>query len=252
MKRLAIVFVVLMLFAVRTAAAEETAQAVVQRAVKAHGGKKGVARLRAMRVKAKGTIKLIPGSPAVPFQLEDVWQMPDRYKSTTTMTINGRKFVQTLVLDGKKGWMTINGATRALPEKAAEEMREQKYAEDCDRFAFLDDKDVKLSLLKETTVNGQAALGVRIQKKGRRDVRLYFSKKNGLLVKRAHEVLDPMTGKNVKQDVHFRDYKTTNGLPHYRTIVAFHNGKLHIKAEITEVKPLEKVGDKEFQKPNSQ
>ena len=63
--------------------------------------------------------------------------MPDRYKSSSTFQITDEKYAQIHVIDGDKGWIQMNGQTLDLPKEAVAEMKEQRYAEDLDRLAFL-------------------------------------------------------------------------------------------------------------------
>src|SRR5262249_10942104 len=163
-------------------------------------GEAAVAKLRTMRIKVEGTMKFVPGEPAVAFVIEDVWQMPDKYRTAASFTVVGMKVAQTQVIDGDKGWIEVNGVVQDIPKDAFAEMREQKYAEDLDRLGFLMDKDAELSLLDEVKVSGKPAVGIRVKSKGHREVKLYFDKSTGLLVKREHSVLDQMTGKEVNQE----------------------------------------------------
>src|SRR5438445_725224 len=80
------------------------------------------------------------------------------------------------------------------------------------RLGFVKEKGVELSSLAETKVDGKPAVGVVVKSKGHRDVKLYFDKASGLLVKREHPVVDPSTGKEVVQEVLFRDYQDKDGL----------------------------------------
>src|SRR5262249_13050550 len=156
------------------------ARGAVEKAIKAQGGADKVARLRVMRIKLEGTMSLVPGQPAVPFVLEDWWQMPDQYKTTCQFELAGKKVQQTQALDGETGWMQFDGVTQDMPKEAAAEMREQKYAEDLDRLGFLTDKGIELTALGESKVGGREAVGVLIKSKGHREVRLWFDKESGL------------------------------------------------------------------------
>jgi hypothetical protein len=230
-------------------AADDTARTLVEKAIEAQGGEAKVAKLRTMRIKAEGTMALVPGQAETAFTIEDVWQMPDRYRSTSHYTFMGMKVVQSQVIEGDKGWIEFNGQATDMPKEAVAEMREQRYAEDLDRLGFLKDADKELSAVPDADVNGKPAAGVRIKSKGRRDVTLYFDRTTGLLVKRAHAVLDPATGKEVVQEVVFADYADKNGVKHYKTLTAYRAGKKVIDAKVTEVEFLDKVDPKLFAKP---
>jgi hypothetical protein len=230
-------------------ASDKAARGVVEKAIKAQGGADKVTKLRVMRIKVEGTMSLAPGQPAIPFVLEDWWQMPGQYKTTSRFELGGKKVSQTQAIDGEAGWMQVNGATQDLPKAAVAEMREQKHAEDLDRLGFLADKGISLSSLGEAKVGGRAAVGVLVKSKGHRDVKLWFGKRSGLLVKREHRVLDGGTGKEVTQEVVFSDYRGADGLKHYRALTAYRSGKKVIEAKVVELKFFDKLDKKVFAKP---
>jgi hypothetical protein len=231
------------------AAADDKARAVVERAIKAHGGEDNLKKLRAVRIKVEGTMTLAPGQPALAFTLEDTWQMPGRYRSSSRFRLMDMDITQTQVIDGETGWAQVNGRTQDMPKEALAEMREQKYAEDFDRLGFLGDKALEFSALDEAKVNGQPAAVVRVQAKGHRDVKLYFDTANGLLVKRDHDVQDPATGDLVTQEVVFADFRDKGGTQHWTTITVLRAGKKVIEAKLKELEFLDKVDPKVFAKP---
>ena len=225
------------------------ARAIVEKAIKALGGPQQVARLRKMRVSAEGTMTLLPGKPAVNFTIHDVWDMPRKYKSTLVTELDGRKIRQTLCLDGKAGWIRLNGVTRDHPRESLEEMREQKYAEDLDRLGFLNIRGLKLSRAGESKVLGRPASVVLVQVPGHRDVRLHFDQKSGLLVQRSHPVEDPATRGIITQDVVFSDYRDFEGLKHYGRVRVDRAGARLLDARIVRVLPLTLVDSRVFERP---
>ncbi len=229
--------------------AQNKARAIIEKAIQAQGGETRVAKLRTMRIKVEGTAALAPGQPDVPFTIEDVWQMPQRYKTSSTFQFQDQKFTQIQAIDGGKGWVQANGQTQDMPKEALDEMKEQKYAEDLDRLAFLTEKEVEISTVDPIEVDGKPAIGVLVKPKGHRDVKLYFDKTSGLLVKREHRLLDPSSGKEVLQEVVFSDYQEKDGLKHYRKIVAFRDRKKVIDAKVTEIAFFDKLDEKVFAKP---
>src|SRR5262249_15940949 len=152
-------------------------------------------------------------------------------------------------IDGDKGWIQSDGPTQDLPKEAVTETKEQKYAEDLDRLGFLKDKGIELSMLDEIKVDEKPAVGVLVRSKGHRELKVYFDKASGLLVKRDQRVLDPLSSKEVRQEVIFSDYQEKDGLKHYKKIVAFRDGKKVIDARVTEVEFFDKLDGKVFAKP---
>ena len=229
--------------------AQDGARAIVEKAIRAQGGESKLAKLKTMRIKVEGRTDLVPGQPNLPFTIEDTWQMPNQYKTSSTLEVQGRRFTQTQVIIGDKGWIQSDGQAQDLPKEAVTEIREQKYAEDLDRFAFLKEKGIEISVLDEIKVDEMPAVGVLVKSKGHRDVKLYFDKTSGLLVKRDQRVLDPSSGKEVRQEVIFSDYQEKDGLKQYKKIIALRDGKKVIDSKVTEVEFFEKLDAKVFAKP---
>jgi hypothetical protein len=229
--------------------AQDKSRLIVEKAIQAHGGEANISKLRTMRIKVEGTTDLVPGQPNLPLTVEDTWQMPDRYKTSSMFQLQGQKLTQTQVIVGDKGWIQSNGQTQDLPREAVAEMKEQKYAEDLDRLGFLKEKNIELSVLDEIKVDGKPAVGVLVKSKGHRDVKLYFDTISGLLVKREHRLLDPSSGKDALQEVVFAGYQEKDGLKLYKKIVGYRDGKKIIEANVTEIEFFEKLGDKVFAQP---
>jgi len=197
----------------------------------------------------EGTTNFIPSQPNLPFTIEDIWQMPGQYKTTSTISFMGQKHVQTETIDGNKGWSRVDGTVQDLPADALKEMKEQKYAEDLGRLTFLKNKGGQILAVGKAQVNGKPAAGVLIRSQGHKDVKLYFDKASGLLVKREHKVMDPAAGKEVLQEVFFSEYQESDGLKHYRKIVVHRDGMPVIEGRVTELEFFPKLDAKTFAKP---
>ncbi len=229
--------------------AQDRARAIIETAIQAQGGITNIAKLRTMQIEVEGTAVLAPGEPEIPVRLTDVWQMPDRYKTTAVFQTADGKVSQTQVIIGNKGWIELNGEVQDLPREAVSEMKEQKYAEDLDRLGFINEAGFQLSVTHPIKVNGEPAVGVGIKSKGHRHVTLYFDTDSGLLVKREQTLLDPSLGKEVLQEVIFIDYQEQDGLKHYRQILALRDGKKMVQAKVTKLLFFERLDDKVFAKP---
>lgn len=230
------------------AAEADAARAIVEKAIEAQGGPEKVAKLRTMRIKVEGKVTLLPDKP-FPFVIEDLWRMPDKYKTTTTGKFEGKEFAQTQTIDGDSGWIQEGGQVRDIAKDALAEMKEQKWAEDLDRLGFLKDKSLKFSLAGETKVGGKPAVGVLIESEGHKEVKLWFDKESGLLVKREHPVFDVTVNKEVTQEVTFADYQEKDGVKHYTKITATRGGFPFVEGKVVEVQFFDKLDDKTFAKP---
>jgi hypothetical protein len=238
-----------LLLCTAAALAQGDARAIVEKAIQAQGGPAKVAKLRVMRIKIEGRTDLVPNQPDLPITLEDTWQMPSQYKSESSLQVGGKKYTQVQVLDGDAGWIQMAGMVQEMPKEAVAEMKEQRFAEDLDRLGFLSDKAIELAGCEEAKVDGKPAACVLVKSRGHRDVKLYFDKTTGLLVKREHHVLDPMTNKEVRQEVIFSDYEEKDGLKHYKKIVLLRDGRKMIEARVMELEFFDKLDPKVFAKP---
>jgi hypothetical protein len=228
-------------------ASQSRAKAIVERAIKAHGGDARLQRARNVHLKLRAKA-IVPGEEDAPFDLEIVTQLPDRYRSVLTTTIQGVPVVRTVVVNGRQGWVSLNGEVKPLSEKDLKEAQEQMYAEWLCRLLPLRDSDFELREMEEDKIQDRWVQVVNVVRKGCRDVNLYFDKQTGLLVKMEHTVLDAQSVKT-SQEVVFAGYRDTNGPKHWTRVVVSNGGKRLFEAEVVEVRFPERLDERLFQKP---
>ena len=114
----------------------------------------------------------------------------------------------------------------------------------------LKDKGFTLSTLPEAKADGKAVIGVKVVAKDRPDVSLWFDKSTGMLAKveQLVQTEDPKA-KPVKQETTFADYKEFAGCKIPTKVVAKREGKVFVEATVSDVKPVEKLDEKLFAKP---
>lgn len=229
------------------ALAQEEARALVERAVKAHGGAEALGRIRAEKVKFKGT--LVVQGHTTPFVAETLMQLPSKYKHIIETNNGGDKHTIVQIINGNKVSITVDGrAIQADPAQLAE-IRSGLELERAKRLLpLLDDKSYQLAVQEEIKVNDRPAVGVRVTGRGRKEMRLYFDKEYGLLV-RAENRLGDGKSKEVRQHFFFGDFKDIGGYKRATKIRAFRDGRQIMEAEMLDAKPLEKVDETEFAKP---
>jgi hypothetical protein len=227
--------------------AQEAVRAVIEKAVKAHGGEANLARLRAGHSKSKGTMDL---EGSIPFTREAFYQLPDRMKEIQELEANGSKFTVVSVLNGDKARVDINGAPAPGEAKIAEELKEAMHLLRVTRLVgLLDGNAFVLSPAGEAKVEGRPTVGVKVAYKGYRDVYLYFDKDNGLLLKVGRRALDPRTMQEVAEERVFSGYQAVDGIQTPKKVTLYRDGKKFAEAEVTEVKFQEKLEDSVFAGP---
>jgi hypothetical protein len=226
--------------------AEDEARAIIDKAIKAHGGQKKLDKFSAVQTKSKGKIELFGG---IDFTQEVSAQFPNKFKEALEMDIQGQKVAVTSVYNGKEGWINANGMDVELNDKFKDVLREGAYLINLSQLTPLRDKKYTLSLLGEVQVNGKPAVGIKVESKGHKDASFYFDKKTGLLVKIEHRTVDFQSMQEVTEERIITEYRDIDGRKAPKKVTVNRDGKKLLDAEVTEVKYLEKLDDSEFAKP---
>jgi hypothetical protein len=213
---------------------------VLARAIKAHGGAEKLEKLKASAIKTKG--KLLE----LEYTAETSIQMPDRSRTVAESKLG--KYVQ--ILNGDKAWMKLGELSRECAKEEVTEMKEFLNAACIARLSVLAGEEYKLSPLEEQSIDGHPAIGMRVARKGFRDVDLYFDKENGLLLKMQSRVRDSLRGGlECTSETLYSDYREVDGLmTAYKSTIKY-DGKVYNEVEITEVKYSDSLDDKVFEKP---
>src|SRR5262249_46755722 len=152
------------------------------KAIKAQGGEEKMSKIRAGRSKLKGT--LFDNGREIPFTGEEVFALPNQIKITLMVKTapKGQSIVE--VVDGDKGWISIDGQVKDADLDALARLKQQAYLSRVIWLTpLLNDNEYKLSMLKEIKAGDRALVGVKVASKDQKDVSLYFDKENGLLVR---------------------------------------------------------------------
>ena len=169
-------------------------RAVIDRAVEAHGG---AARLAKFKVHTmKGTGKFYGAGDALDFTLAATSHGDKQFHAAIDLNIVGQDLKIVLVVDGAKGWEKINGDVKDMPADELAEHQEQMHADAVIGLRPLGSRDYQLAPLGEVKVGDHPAVGVRVSRKGRRDVNLFFDKAKGHLVKSEQVIKDIKAGGN--------------------------------------------------------
>lgn len=232
--------------AVSEAGAQDDVKAILEKAVKAHGGKENLAKINAVSSKSHGTIDLFGG---LPFSQESISVMPKQFKETISLEINGAKATIVTVFNDGRGWSDVNGDTKELDEKMLEEIKQAGNLMMLGTLRFVDDKDYKITSLGESKVDGKPVLGVKVARQGYRDASLYFWKETGLLAKVERQTYDTSKAQDTAEERLILDYQDVGGAKIAKKILVRRDGKKYLEAEVTEYKALDKVDPAEFTKP---
>jgi hypothetical protein len=137
-------------------------------------------------------------------------------------------------------------------EKAkSEEFSHNVYVMNLTQLYPLKEKEYTLTSLGESKVKDQPAVGVKVSRKGRRDVSLFFDKKTGLLIKSSTRVHDEFANKEVTQDVYLSNYRDLEGRKVFDRLTIERDGKPFVVEEFSDPKTMDKVDPGLFAKPKA-
>lgn len=216
-------------------------RAIIDKAITAAGGEGKLAKFKAQTWKGKGTYYGM--GDGQPYTANYAVQWPGRFR----FEVEG---AFTIVLAGDKGWVKTANGTVDLPAEQVAAQKEEHYAGWVATLLPLKDKAFQLSPIGELKVGDRNTVGVRVSRKDRPDVNLYFDKEKGLLAKIEHPVKSrELGGKEVTQEVFHSDYREIEGAKIAMKIVLKRDGKLFVEGENSDVKPAESLDDSVFAKP---
>ena len=227
--------------------AQDEVRALIDKAIKAHGGEARLEKVKAVEVKTKGNLEILGGVTFTQSSSAEV--LTGKIKDVMELDIMGQKVTVTTVFDGQKGWIHVNGQTMDMDEKILGMMKEAAHTMRLSRMIVLKDKGFELSLVGEAKVNGRPAVGVKVSSPGHKDVNLYFDKETGLTAKTELRTIDIMTGQEVAEERIVLEYQDVEGQKAAKKLLINRDGKKFLELEVTEVKFPDSIDAGEFAKP---
>jgi hypothetical protein len=233
--------------------ADDDAKKVIDKAVKAMGGAEALSKNKDKGVIIKGKMHIT----TMGLELDATMEMTaspgknPKFRQDIQLSVMGMDINQVVGFNGKEMWIAVNGKvvqTRDKKEDLAL-LEEMLWAEEAGGLVLLNDKSVETSIIGESKIGDLPVIGLRVSKKGHKDVNLYFEKESGLLKKAQYRTIDFATGSEVEQERITDEYKEVDGLKRPNKISIVNDGKKIVEMEINEIKYVDTVGDDVFTKP---
>jgi hypothetical protein len=164
------------------AATAQPPQAIIDRAVKAHGGADALAKTKAMVQSAKGRVSI--NGVDVEATREARYALPERYSWLLELKPAVGKQRRLIVRNGLSGWQQVdNQPAEDIPTLLYDIISEEGYVLWLCTVAPLGQAGFTFAPAPAADVEGQPAAGVLVTRTGRTDVTLHFHGSSGLLVK---------------------------------------------------------------------
>jgi hypothetical protein len=228
-------------------AADQDAQAILDKAIKALGGEEKLGKVGAATWKAKGTITFNGNDNQ--FTSKATVQGLDRYRSEFEGEFDGNAVKGVTVLDGDKGWRKFGENSRTLDNDALANEKRTVYLQVIPiTLVALKGKGFQVAAAGEEKAGGTPAVAIKATGPDGKDFTISFDKESGLPVKLVARVMG-FRGEEFTQETTFGDYKDMDGIKKATKIESKRDGEKFLAQEITDFKILDKVDPETFAEP---
>lgn len=236
-----------LLFTTGAVQAQDNPQQVLEKAIAAHGGEANLAKFTARTWKAKGKVHI----QGMEINFTGDWAAGGLNKARTAISadFNGQQFQFTMVLNGEQGWRKMGEDTNEMSEQELKNERNNAHLSWISRLLPLKDKAYTLTMLKETTVENQPAVGINVARQGYNDIKLYFDKQTHLLVKADYQTFDMQSGGDVNAESIYSNFKDIQGVKVGMKQVVKREGAVFVESELSDFQLHEKLDENLFKKP---
>jgi hypothetical protein len=225
-------------------------KAIVEKAIKAHGGEEVLNKYPASKSQFK--LEMGVGGMDLTFEGTSI-QAPGKLKLDMVTTIMGQKLVILQSIKGKEFKTKVKVGDMDVSMEASDSEKEEAQMglvdAEIQRFTpLLDAKKFDLRAEKEEEVEGKKVNVITVTPKEKKEVKLYFDKESGLLVKTARQGLIPGDAEKKEGllESYMSEYKKIDGIMVSMKVVVNANGNKSLTLTSSEHTHLEKVDDKEF------
>jgi hypothetical protein len=245
----------------RPAAAREKrpadpARAVLERPVQALGGEQKLRSLPAVTWRATGTIHA--GEQKLPVKFDGAAQGTGQIRLQLDAVLNESGLKLLIVLNGDNEWVHSANDNKGVEGKLVKltksvldgGLRHELYGiRSAQMLLPFRDERVTLAPLGEIKIEDRPAVGVTVTRKGRPDLNLYFDKETGLPVKGEMQIKGAKDAQEVAHEFRLGDWKEFGGIKHFTTLTLLRDGQTVFEAELSDIKPQEKLQESTFSKP---
>src|SRR5262245_37649109 len=240
----------LLMFTLSAAAQPEqkgSALAVVEKAVKAHGGVDQIKKLRVAQVNytARGNMPFLPIAGDVDISVEETYQMPRQIKKVIKGKAGGMDISLTWAINGDKWWYRDKDGKTVVVDKKLDvegqfrpyQILEQLANHQQFQWSLVPDKDGKKPAVRARS------------DKTKSDAVFRFDQTRGLLVGVMRKQVLPKETDEIDLEVRLSGYKEVGGLNLPMRQTTHHGGKKVFEIEVSQVRFFQKLDDRIFAAP---
>lgn len=188
------------------AGADESARALVEKAVQAIGGLKVLDQDMAARRTVEGEFP----KDNFKFVGEIYGQSDPRALKIIQNGVSvGDRTTRIMAVKKDSGWISVDGVVRVLDKEFMEKLDRARHADKvAGLVALLTEKGFTLTKTGADKVNDKAVWKVKVHYDGQPDMTLYFDQKSGFLVKTWQQFFDPDSNRQTVHELFFKNYQS--------------------------------------------
>jgi hypothetical protein len=226
---------------------QSDATAILDAAIKAHGGEAALGKPVGFYGKLKGTeYEKDANTP-----ISDEMYVTSAKQRIVTLDSDG-KAAEIEVVNGKEGWVKEGDMpTEKMTDDQLKSGQDSVYQNwTTTVFLPLKEKEFRLSMLPEADVAGHKAVGILVRDEKHTPMKLYFDKETHLLAKLQSKAKDTDSGKEYDVEVIYSDYRDVQETKQPFALVVNRDGVKNFEYDVTEMKLTDKPMDASlFEKP---
>jgi hypothetical protein len=226
----------------------DQARWLIQQAVAAHGGRDGLAATAGAYVtRGKGAMYPGDGVPR-PFTFEYSHQDLTHTRLELHIAFKDGFIPSVRVLNGAAGWEQQGQMRRDLSAAELQQARQGAYESKVRLlYPLLEDPAFTLTPLGESYLGAHQAVGVRVAYPGEPEVRLYFDKSTGLLLKSA--AAETLQGRTVVREEYYGNYQEALGRKYPLEATFVLDGKKYLEIKTEEARAVDRIDPAQFTRP---
>ncbi len=218
-------------------------KAVIDRAVAAVGGADKLAHLKAgvwtTRFAGRQSETKLYG------------QLPGQFRLESERIVDGKTIPVVRVIDGNIGWVKEGESVKAMSPEQVAGMKATLYHKAAAQMLLsLREPGTTLTPLGMTSIDGRPAVGVRVLRKDVPELKLFFDKETGLVVKSEARVRDRPNGPEALVEEYYSDYREINlGVKVPFRTKTLREGRPAREVQTTEFRAVPKLDEALFKTP---
>lgn len=228
---------------------DNPARAVVQAAIEAHGGAEALAKARTARSRSTGTMTV--QGKEFKYSATAAYALPDKCRLDFSAEAPGMKIEAVQVMNGRKQKVQskFNGTEQPTDARMKTELQQAVLLQDITTLTpLLEPKKYTLKLEKDVEINGQPAAVVAVTGNGLREVKLFFDRNSGRLVRTQRRTF--ANGEagvvEVSEETTLSDFKNFGKALLPTAMSVTHDGKKFMTMTMTEFTTPDAIDDREF------